>query len=77
MTETEGQHRLWGPGLDPGVGQGRVSYMGGKWPARLASMCLQITGEFEDDEKALYHAWLFTNVETFGDFLCRNVGRFV
>ena len=35
MTETEGQHRLWGPGLDPAVGQGRVSYMGGNVSTKI------------------------------------------
>ena len=28
--------------------------MGGKWPGRLASLCGQITGEFEDEEMELY-----------------------
>ena len=43
-----------GPGLDPSIGTGGVSHHGGKWPGRLASLCGQITGEFEDEEMELY-----------------------
>ena len=56
-----GKHRVncslsyfQGPGLDPSVGTGGVSHHGGKWPGRLASLCGEITGEFEDEEMELY-----------------------
>ena len=31
-----------------------MSHHGGKWPGRLASLCGEITGEFEDEEMELY-----------------------
>ena len=36
------------------LGQGGVSHMGGKWPARLSISCLEIMAVFEDAELQLY-----------------------
>ena len=68
-----------GPGLDPSIGTGGVSHHGGKWPGRLASLCGEITGEFEDEEMELYRAWKQTLNEDTGmfEFLCRNEERWV
>ena len=75
MTDHEGKHRLKGPGLDPTVGAGGVSHMGGKWPSRLAEICLEITGEFEDQEMEIYRTWKTEENNLLGDFLCRNSNR--
>ena len=68
------KHRLKGPGLDPKVGVGAVSHMGGKWPGRLAGMCGEAMGEYEDNEMELYRIWKQEpdNLET---FLCFNHER--
>ncbi len=34
----------------------RVSQMGGKWPARLADLCLLLIGVFQDKEMELYRS---------------------
>merc|ERR1712002_1030059 len=75
VTDHEGKHRLKGPGLDPTVGAGGVSHMGGKWPSRLAEICLEITGEFEDQEMEIYRTWKTEENNLLGDFLCRNSNR--
>ena len=75
ITDYLGKHRLRGPGLDPAIGVGGVSHMGGKWPTRLAMMCLEITGVFEDDEMELYRAWKMEENRQITDFLCRNKDR--
>merc|ERR1712106_44356 len=75
ITDHDGKHRLKGPGLDPTVGAGGVSHMGGKWPTRLAVICLEITGEFEDQEMELYRTWKTEDNNQLGDFLCRNSER--
>ena len=77
ITDHENKHRLKGPGLDPTVGTGGVSHMGGKWPTRLSVMCLEITGEFEDQEMELYRMWKTEENNQLGEFLCRNSERFV
>ena len=77
ITDHENKHRLKGPGLDPTVGTGGVSHMGGKWPTRLAVMCLEITGEFEDQEMELYRTWKTEENNQLGEFLCRNSDRFL
>ena len=66
-----------GPGLDPSIGTGGVSHHGGKWPGRLASLCGQITGEFEDEEMELYRNDDRTRGESFSSpyFLCREWKR--
>ena len=50
--------------------------MGGKWPTRLAVICLEITGEFEDQEMELYRTWKTEENNQLGDFLCRNSDRY-
>jgi len=70
-----GKHRLRGPGLNPEVGQGAMSYMGGKWPTRLTMVCMEISGVFEDQERDLYNTWKTDENRKLGGFLCRNKNR--
>ena len=72
VTDHEGRHRLKGPGLDPEVGKGGVSHMGGKWPARLAIICQEIAGVFEDSEMELYNQWREEAQDQLVKFLCLN-----
>lgn len=75
VTDHQDKHRLKGPGLDPEVGKGGVSHMGGKWPARLAVMCEQIAGEFEDSELELYSQWRELDQHQLVEYLCLNESR--
>ena len=72
ITDYEDKHRLKGPGLDPEVGKGGVSHMGGKWPGRLSMMCSEIVGEFEDNEMELYMIWKNNSQELLEKILCRD-----
>merc|ERR1712215_7887 len=71
----KGKHRLRGPGLNPEVGQGAFSYMGGKWPTRLTMVCMEISGVFEDQERDLYNNWKSHENRKLAGFLCRNTNR--
>jgi len=72
LTEHNGRHRLRGPGLDPSMNEGGISHMGGKWPARLATMCLETVGVFEDEVMELYTKWKLSEKKDLTDFLCLN-----
>ena len=45
--------------------------MGGKWPGRLANMCAETVGVYEDREMELYHRWKVLRDE-FVSHLCFN-----
>ena len=75
VTDHEGRHRLKGPGLGPGVGEGGVSHMGGKWPARLAIICQEISGVFQDSEMELYNQWREQDQAQLVKFLCLDEER--
>ena len=51
--------------------------MGGKWPGRLAVMCQEITGVFEDQEGELYTKWKELDEQQMVRFLCLNEDRLV
>ena len=51
--------------------------MGGKWPGRLAVMCQEITGVFEDQEGELYMKWKELDQQQMVRFLCLNEDRLV
>ena len=51
--------------------------MGGKWPGRLAVMCLEITGVFEDQEEELYRKWKELDEQQMVRLLCLNEDRLV
>ena len=51
--------------------------MGGKWPGRLAVMCQEITGVFEDQEGELYTKWKELDEQQMVRFLCLNEDRWV
>ena len=51
--------------------------MGGKWPGRLAVMCQEITGVFEDQEEELYTKWKELDQQQMVRFLCLNEDRSV
>ena len=75
ITDADDKHRLKGPGLDPTVGKGGISHMGGKWPGRLANMCSEMVGVYEDREMELYKIWKEQTNNNLVDFLCWNVNR--
>ena len=49
--------------------------MGGKWPGRLASMCSELVGEYEDREMELYREWRAREWRDMVELLCRNQDR--
>ena len=49
--------------------------MGGKWPGRLASMCSELVGEYEDRELELYREWRAREWRDMVELLCRNQDR--
>ena len=49
--------------------------MGGKWPGRLASMCSELVGEYEDRELELYREWRVREWRDMVELLCRNQDR--
>ena len=51
--------------------------MGGKWPARLAIICQEIAGVFEDSEMELYNQWREEAEDQLVKFLCLNEERSV
>jgi len=75
ITDQGEKHRLKGPGLDPEIGAGGVSHMGGKWPGRLANMCSEMIGVFEDHEMEFYDIWKENIEDGMVEFLCRNHDR--
>ena len=49
--------------------------MGGKWPGRLANMCSEMIGVFEDHEMEFYDIWKENIEDGMVEFLCRNHDR--